>query len=271
MKDTKFERTTHEATGRHQGNLKRFLRGIQNDHEKDERDKQRAKSEVERLNMAVGGGSSSSPRANTQSFSNAAPASASQVSIADRKRQMAQLADLGIAIPDQYRGQMALAGEWQVVSQKPVEPGEQAEKEPLLSVGVRKRKLECQEEEQEASQTLKKKGWGTTTKEYPSQSKQDLEALFAGSIHFKKENPNSVLKEEDSYQLVADDQGCYKASVDNDVLDTKDEIRVKREDVSERSPSPGQLPDQAGATTEGAAEAPGIVFKKRKSKSARPK
>jgi hypothetical protein len=266
VKDTKFERTQHEATGRHQGNLKRFLRGIQNDHEKDEREKQRAKSEVERLNKAVGGASTSSAQGNPHAFRRPEPASASQITIADRKRQMAQLAEMGVAVPDQFRGEMALAGDWQVLSQKPAELDQENDREASLSVGIRKRKLEGQEEEEEAGEEVKKKGWGSTTKEYPTSPPKDLDALLASSIPVKKEEKVPAIKQEESGQFTAIEQVCYDAQVKHDTPDIVDTLQMKQEDVSGLSPPSGMVSDQTEATAPDRFEG---LFKKRKSKTAR--
>ncbi|MBE7181524.1 MAG: hypothetical protein INR71_10015, partial [Terriglobus roseus] len=56
VRDTKFERQQHDATGRHQSNIQRSLRTLHRDAERGERDKQRARDEVARLNGVVGGG-----------------------------------------------------------------------------------------------------------------------------------------------------------------------------------------------------------------------
>lgn len=273
MKDTKFERTQHEATGRHQGNLKRFLRGIQNDHEKDEREKQRARAEVERLNKAVGGPSTLSDPGQTQSVRRPASASTSQATVADRKRQMAQLAEMGIAVPDEYRGEMALAGDWQIVSQKPVNPEELINENPPLSIGVRKRKLEGQEEEEEeAGAALKRRGWGSTIKEYPSLEKPDLEALLAGTHRVKKEADVAVVKQEEFEQHAADDQVCYSSRSDGDALHTQGKVHVKQEDDAELPTLlPGHISDGAGNLGKDMSGAPEVVFKKRRSKNARQK
>jgi len=266
VKDTKFERTQHEATGRHQGNLKRFLRGIQNDHEKDEREKQRAKSEVDRLNRAVGGASTSPAQDDAHTSRRPAPAGASQISVADRKRQMAQLAEMGIAVPDEYRREMALVGDWQVVSQKPVELGQPTGKEPFLSVGVRKRKFEGQEEEEEAGENVKKKGWGSMTKEYPSNPPKDLDALLAGSSSVNEENV-PIVKREDSDQLASNKQVCYNVQADFNTSRDTDKVEVKQEESSALS----AVSDGVPAETEHVSPEPlGVAFKKRKPKKIRP-
>ncbi|ERF73491.1 hypothetical protein EPUS_04114 [Endocarpon pusillum Z07020] len=268
VKDTKIERNLHEATGRHQGNLKRFLRDIQNNHEKDEREKQRAKSEVERLNRAVGATSTSSAQTSAHISRRTTAVSASSSTVADRKRQMAQLAEMGIAVPDEFRGEMALAGDWQVVSQKPVESGQETEKGSSLSVGVRKRKFEGQEEDEGASETIQRKGWGSTTKQYPSHAHRDLDVLLAGNISAKKEESLPTLKQEDSDQLTVEEHVCYNAQEDQDAIDATENPQVKQEAVSAPSATSDQVAEETRAPSLGSLE---VVFKKRKSKATRPK
>jgi cell division septum initiation protein DivIVA len=192
VKDTPFEKKQHEETGRHQGQLKRFLRGIQNDHEKAEREKRQAKAEVERLNKAVGGGTSSTTSAPPPSFKKTGGASKTPASAADRKKQIQQLVDMGIAVPDEYRADMALAGDWTVVSQRKVE---ELVIDESLNKGVRKRKFEGQEEEEEAGETVVRRGWGSTTKRYPGEDTDDLDTLFSMNPLKKKEEEEIVKKE----------------------------------------------------------------------------
>jgi hypothetical protein len=266
VKDTKFERGQHEATGRHQGNLKRFLRGIQNDHEKDEREKQRAKSEVERLNKAVSAPSTLSIQGNPHVPRTATPSGTTQITAADRKRQMTQLAEMGIAVPEEYRRDMALAGDWQVISQKPVELGQQ---EASLNVGVRKRKVEGQGEEEGAGETVQKKGWGSTTRGYPVKEKE-LDDLLTGSIFVKKASA-SELKQEDFHPFSTDLHIGSDVQIDHGDLDATNTVTVKQEvdpPISSLSSLPGRVPEQTDRVSPGPME---IVFKKRKSKSTRPK
>ncbi|KEF56072.1 uncharacterized protein A1O9_07653 [Exophiala aquamarina CBS 119918] len=190
VKDTPFERKQHESTAKHQSNLKRFLRDIQNGHERSERDKQRAKAEVDRLKGTFG--SSSSDPANTLG-SGAQPApQPSRISApvfqsaADQKRQWAQLADLGIKVPEQVRSEMAMAGDWAVISNQPVI---EEQREQPLSVGVKKRKLEGQEEEEETGERegiVARPRWGATTRRFPGYDEADLDGLLSGSISTAK-------------------------------------------------------------------------------------
>lgn len=69
-----------------------------------------------------------------------------QATPAQRKQQLAQLAEMGVSIPEEFRPDMAMAGEWQVTSERIIEP--EGEKKPdALALGVRKRAVEEEEEE----------------------------------------------------------------------------------------------------------------------------
>ncbi|KAF2276096.1 uncharacterized protein EI97DRAFT_418866 [Westerdykella ornata] len=258
VRDTKFERANHEATGRHQGNIQRSLRGIHREQEAEQRKKQQAKDEVARLNGIVSGASGASAAGSSTAKANDARAGGKptfsrtgerQATLEDRKRQAAQLAAMGIAVPDQVRGELALAGEWQVVSQRVVdEDGEEVKSG--LSTGVRKRKID--EEEQEhlaAAETItRKKGWGNTFKRLPGKSgEEDIEALFGG-------NKEDVKKEEGG------DEGIKKEG------EIKEEEGVKTEETHSGLQDIPTEEEAAQRTREAAAEpaAPAVVFKKRK-------
>jgi len=62
--------------------------------------------------------------------------------------------------------------------------------EPSLSIGVKKRKFEGQEEEEEAGEVVARRGWGASTKRYPGQDTTDLDDLLAGPILLKKQKPD---------------------------------------------------------------------------------
>lgn len=156
------------------------------------REKQRAKDEVSRLNGVVSGSSSSGgpsgvpnqepPSSSSNSSAAGAPwrrrptfhppvnDAGQQATPAERRRQLAQLAEMGIAVPEEFRGDLAMAGDWQVVSERVIHDHDEegVKKEEVeergeerkyaaaqgLSIGVRKRKYERQEnEEEEGNQT----------------------------------------------------------------------------------------------------------------------
>ncbi|KAJ5217287.1 glyoxylate reductase [Penicillium chermesinum] len=218
IRDTPFEKTQHEASPKHQGNLKRFLRDIHRNNENKERETQRAKSEVERLRQAVAGESST---------------------------------------PGPYRADLALAGNWQTVSEtKIMEPDEVATK----SIGVRKRKLNEEEvdEEGEPLEQYEHKGWGSRMRSHPvgRQDDDDLDALLASTTNLKKtKNPKTGMGNEEA---------------------PKPEVLPKSEEAPEPTPEAASTiaikteegVDTALPTNETPASesAPGVVFKKRKPK-----
>ena len=103
-----------------------------------------------------------------------------QATPADRKRQLAQLAEMGVAIPEDFRREMAMAGDWETTSEALVYENDFMKKEEPedvkpggLNVGVRKRKFEGQEEEEEAGEAVVRKGWGSTIRAYPGPGDDD--------------------------------------------------------------------------------------------------
>jgi hypothetical protein len=172
VRDTTLEKKSHEATPKHQGNIQRSLRDIHKRTEREDREKQRAKDEVARLNGLVSGkqqpiisvASGSQPAApKLKSTAPSAPAS-----VAERKRQMEQLAAMGVAIPEEYRRDMSIQGEWATVAERPVysrpiKSTSDDEDDDTKAFGVRKRKLEDEEDKL----NLAPKAWGSRLKSYP--------------------------------------------------------------------------------------------------------
>ncbi|KAK4156587.1 ankyrin repeat-containing domain protein [Chaetomidium leptoderma] len=137
VRETGLERANHESTAKHQGAIKRSLRDLHRNADQKERDKERAKREVERLNGVVSGSRSGSgsgshaPRPGTQP-SGAPPQK--QSAEAERQTQLEQLAELGVNIPTELRGTMAMVGEWTVTSTRVIEkPDEMADSKDLES------------------------------------------------------------------------------------------------------------------------------------------
>lgn len=155
-----------------------------------------------------------------------------------------------------------MAGDWEILSEKPLDrpttKGEdpdaaEATNATALSVGVRKRKLE-DEEEEESSQGATRKGWGSTFKTYPGStaSEENLEALFSSTTVKKPPEFN--------------DEGIEGLLPK---VKTEDAEECNDEALSKRS-----HPDVIGTRppdAEGDDEAPSVVFKKRKVKILRPR
>ena len=216
MRDTPFERRQHEGTAKHQNNLKRFLRDIQNNHERSERETQKAKNEVERLNRLTGSGSPQPAVAS--SVPSIRKSASGPFTAADQKRQWSQLSEMGIQVPDNYRAEMAMPGGWSTVS-KPKQEG--AADEESLSKGVRKRKLEEGEEEEGNFSQPVRKAWGKSAKSYPGQHSDDLDALLSGHVLLKREKLEA--KEEKSTPSRDDAESEGSKLISSDIHTPQDE------------------------------------------------
>ena len=269
VRDTKFERQQHEATGRHQGSVQRSLRELHKTHDREEREKQRAENEVARLNGIVSGKSDGSSQDSRGKSSQSAPAPAPrQATAEERKRQIARLAEMGIAVPEEYRRDMAMAGDWETIAEAPAKPTikEEGLKPGAVAVGVRKRKADDEAAEEEGIVPGKRKAWGSAFKSYPGSNgaEEDIEALLnsapvrnAESQSLKPESPE--IKDEETTMVKteevpvksehSEESKLVEAPVD---VASNSQARVKSEDAtSNDTPSTG------------------VVFKKRKHKSAR--
>lgn len=266
VRDTAFEKTQHEATGKHQGNLKRFLRDIHRNKEREQRESARTKNEVERLRNLVSGKPAATSRTDaTQNRPSASSNTPRQATAEDRKKQIAQLAEMGVAVPEEYRRDMAIAGDWQTVSVTPLEKDEDAGG-PRLNTGVRKRKHEENEDEDEdhAAVTNVRQGWGTATRSYPGATDDtddlDLDALLSKTKTVKRNEDLDIKRDADTKVAVKESPtegtGPTKAEPDAAGL-------VKEE--------PDSLEASGTLAPEGESKeaAPAVFFKKRKNKSAK--
>lgn len=184
---------------------------------------------------------------------------------------------MGVSIPDEFRGEMALAGDWQTTSITPIQqPEEDGEGKPIKSIGVRKRKHEGgeggegeEDEEQNEEHRFVSKGWGSRTREYPGarEDNEDLDALLASTKSVKKAKPTKEEEEE---------EGTTKKEPADDVPAAAT-TTIKGEDDTAAAPEVNQpLPvkeessSAAPVKSEREAEEPaGVVFKKRKPKAIR--
>lgn len=270
VRDTKFERAQHEATGRHQGAIQRSLKGLHKEQQAEERRKQQAKNEVARLNGLVSGSGSSSSTNVSVAAGNASGDSRvgakptfsnrgeKQATLEDRKRQLNQLAAMGIsgAVPEEIRREMAMAGDWQTVSERVV--GEDGVEKKSLSTGVHKRKLDEEEEEAVAAGEIitKKKGWGNTFRSFPGKmgggEDDDLETLFN-----KAKKPTVKVESEVKEESKVKDEPEVKEEGEKSVL--KD-IPTEEEAAAQANTKDLGI----SVKKEDDAPAPAVVFKKRK-------
>ncbi|KAJ4129830.1 hypothetical protein NW768_006800 [Fusarium equiseti] len=262
VRDTKLERTNHESTAKHQGALKRFLRDLHRGHEREEREKERAKQEIARLNGVVSGSSSSAagpsrpaPRVQQQ------PSAPTEASL---KKQREQLAEMGVAMPSDFRPEMAMPGEWTVTNTRVIEKTEEdgEVKVEKRANGVRKREAtEEEKEEENAMQSLFKKPrrWGRDSKAMP-QEDHELDALLSGSTFAPRAVKEEAVKKEE------DDTTDVKKEEDDDTT-----ALVKEEETTTVKT---EAPDEPLIKPEPEEAEPGVqavVFKKRKPKGIRQK
>jgi hypothetical protein len=157
---------------------------------------------------------------------------------------------MGVALPEEARQDMGMAGDWKVVTKKVVgEVNEQGQfEEKQLNKGVHKRKIDETEEDRIAAEGLitKKKGWGHTYKSFPGSKDNDdddLEALLGS-----KKTPE--VKEESNVKT----EEIVKGEED---IKTLQDIPTAEEAEANAAAAPVKQEEDAPA-------APAIVFKKRK-------
>ncbi|PQE31050.1 hypothetical protein CJF32_00006082 [Rutstroemia sp. NJR-2017a WRK4] len=269
VRDTKLEKANHEATPRHQGNLKRFLRDLHRGHEKEQREKDRAKDEVARLNGLVSGSGAEGSSSSSSQATYSAPKP--QATPSQRKQQLAQLAEMGISIPDEFRPDMAMAGEWQVTSERIVD--DENEKKPdALALGVRKRE---QEDEDEEAIEAKKRRWGTAIRTYPTEKEDvDLDALLNNATR-KGKGPTVKSEAEPEVKPEIKTEPGAAADDSGQTQDSKDAVQVpviKKEPSFDEAPTlPSDIPAADVKQEADEPTATGVVFKKRKAKNIRQK
>ncbi|POS75456.1 hypothetical protein DHEL01_v206148 [Diaporthe helianthi] len=295
VRDTKLERQNHEATAKHQGAVKRALRDLHRGHEREEREKERAKREIERLNGVVSSdGSASTPAAVAGPFSRTRPGAGAGVnsgaggplSETERKRQAEQLASLGVSLPDEFRKDLAMAGDWQVTSTTVVttETPADASKPGASARGVHKRERTDDEiEEENAIKGLFKKPrrWGrdSRTAAGAGGSSADLEALLGEGLVVKKQEVDTVKKEEGAASTMANAPAKQEEQERPQVKEEPSEEGISASTEFATNPSPKAKATTALKTDDGAnaADSPGapdvptVTFKKRKPKNIRQK
>ncbi|KKY33078.1 putative u1 zinc finger domain-containing protein [Diaporthe ampelina] len=297
VRDTKLERQNHDATAKHQGAVKRALRDLHRGHEREEREKERAKREIDRLNGVVssdGSGSTSTaiagpssrtrPWAGAGATSGGGPGGGGPLSGTERKRQAEQLASLGVSLPDEFRKDLAMAGDWQVTSTTIVTDTPADGSKPGTSArGVHKRERTDEEiEEEKAIKGLFKKPrrWGRDSRTGAGDGDSaDLDALLCGGLVVNKQEEDTLKKEEESQPTA--ETAPIKQEEEEPSLMKKDPseeggvpaLAEVATDSSSKTEAPA-LKTEDGASTfgsSGAQDAPAVTFKKRKPKNIRQK
>jgi hypothetical protein len=282
VRDTKLERANHEATAKHQGAVKRALRDLHRNADQKEREKERAKREVDRLNGVVSGSSTSAsgaskPAAKPKGGVYGAPPQ--QVSEAERQKQLEQLAELGVNIPTELRGTMAMAGEWTVTATRVIEDSGADNKEldsESRATGV-KREREPTEEEKEQEEAIKglfkRRKWGVDSKTMPAEEDAELEALLSGPlVKTMKEEGETQIKTEDGRGEAVQGDGAEPVKQEPLPPIKKEPDAEEPGLLATKESGPGSAPGGHGVEgSEAAVSGTAVMFKKRKPKNIRQK
>ncbi|KAG5923847.1 hypothetical protein E4U42_004817 [Claviceps africana] len=281
VRDTKLERQNHEATARHQNAIKRSLRELHRAHNREERDKERARREIERLEGVMAGGAVPVP------VPVPGGKASSRSGAEELREQREQLARMGVSVPSAFLGDMAMPGEWTVTKERVVD-GDGGDR---LAMGVRKRGAKGEgegeeDDEQDAVRGLFKRPrrWGRDSKTLQDGGEEDaeLDALLGHGVRLKGEEHcgddgdgrgGVKVKEED------DGRGMAGDARDGLAKEEEGEGSVKREDEEEAG-GDGDGDVDVDVKRESGADVSGIVgdvvggvvpvvFKKRKPKGLR--
>lgn len=171
---------------------------------------------------------------------------------------MAQLAAMGVAIPEEYRTDVAMAGDWQTVSRKSAAKEVKSEgKNVMLTSAEKKRKMkdrEEQEDEQEEEVLANRRGWGRALKKFPTDrmgGTQDLDSLLGGPIMLKKEEVDSE-KHNDEVKGEKEEKEQTTQDIKDESIESLQEQKPSvMEAKSSQPPEPSEPP---------------VMFKKRKAK-----
>ncbi|KAG6040653.1 hypothetical protein E4U41_007554 [Claviceps citrina] len=264
VRDTKLERQNHEATGRHQNAIKRSLRDLHRTHDREQREKERARREIDRLNGVVAGslpvGGPGAPRSSSPSRGTKM-SSAGESSL---KEQREQLARMGVSVPSAFLPDMAMPGEWTVTSSRVVggDADADADAAERLATGVRgkagrgrRRGEDGEEEGEDAVRGLFKKPrrWGRDTKVLSSEGEDaELEALLCGGVRLKAEGQRGG-------EAIGESKGEGEGEDGAGAGDGQDAMRAaeKEQEVT------GEMPHRDGGVFEGA-QGPGVKVKDEK-------
>jgi hypothetical protein len=183
---------------------------------------------------------------------------------------------MGVSVPDEFRPEMAIAGEWQVTSERIVEPHDGEKKPDAIALGVRKRVLN--EEELEAAET-KKRRWGSAYRTYPSEEDNgDLDALLGNVTRQGRQPAAKVEAEDEMKQEVKDEPGAsgvqlnIQPAISQGFEDQNASDIKKKPSDGENAISSTLSPSHASLKQEFDEPAAAcVVFKKRKAKNIRQK
>lgn len=301
VRDTKLERQNHEATGKHQGAVRRALNNLHRAANNEERERDRAKREIDRLNGIVANNNNNNSKSSSKnSGGSSSSGNSGTQNKEERARQAEQLAALGVALPQEFRSELAMPGEWSVTSTTIVQDKKSTDDEDEQEAGgmskargVHKReRTEEQLEHEAAVKGLFKKPrrWGRDSRGL-GEASEDLDALLSEGLVVKKkdeEGEEEELKQEEDQRPVKDEgveaeggggvkqedgMQSVKKEPDEDLVPIPGDIRV--EDGKEAAVPPVDginiKTEDGEKASEAATDVPVVAFKKRKAKNIRQK
>lgn len=293
VKDTPLSRKDHEASPKHQHALQRFLRELHRNKEKEAVAAENTKREAERLNNLDNPGYVPKPLARRAAdLVEKKPAKTSSFrSEEQKKKHLDELAALGVAMPESYRKEHAMAGDWETVRviERPATPEDPEDEE---SKRAKRRKIgDVEDEDEEETET---KNFTMRTLEYPGdavasdnigeitfkkrgKSKQTMPTVeypvqtpVAGleGIMFKKRGAKNGPKEEEDDEAIAKTSAQVPSTEEKDDVDSqsRNTDQAKGEDQLENSvmkqePSENETPTPVEPAEEG------VAFKSRKTRN----
>lgn len=233
--------------------------------------------EVERLKGLVsGGGSGSSAGSSSSAFGRGPTPSIpkQQATAASIQKQRAQLAEMGVSIPSEFRSDMAMPGEWQVTAERVIDPEGEEKKPEALALGVRKRVVG---EEEEELNEAKKRRWGSTYRTHPTEEEDnDLDTLLSNATRKGKEPETKVETKVEVKEEASDPPGIPEPTSEGalpvSAVKTESPSGLDGQDEAEAAKVLDSIPPISEAKPEiEDLIAPGVVFKKRKAKNIRQK
>ena len=285
VRDTAIERKNHETSARHQNNIQRSLRELHKGKEREERDKQRAKDEVSRLNGLVGGQTSEGTTASSASTgpgtkavsasqdvsrsSKPAPPPIAKTTAQQRIAHAEQLAAMGVELPEELKKAITGVGSYEVVNAQEVDitPSSDAVTvhRSLAEILAEARqeqngvKVEAEMEEDEA-ESKAKSGIKRKADDDDEDDPRDEETAprtrkaWGSTI---KAYPGKT------EEVDVGDLDALLGGVTNKAAKAEDGSEVKPEEVTKET-ALDAIPDSKEASA--AASAPPVMFKKRKGK-----
>ncbi|KAF1826212.1 uncharacterized protein K489DRAFT_109691 [Dissoconium aciculare CBS 342.82] len=270
VRDSAIEKRNHEASIKHQNNIQRSLRNLHKNHDREEREKQRAKDEVARLKGEIPPPRDAAPTVPATTGPLLTPAQ-------QRKAHAEQLASLGVLLSGELKREVTGVGEFEVVNERQLYNGGK----PVVSTVSRslaeilaeersggganenepddrlKRKAEDDEDDDENTNPRdeearpKRRAWGSNFKTYPGQKEDDdvenLDSLLSG---VRAAKATVALKKEDSVPTDAiKGEGLQLSEETSPITETKS-------NVTELKQEPNNAENAQTA----------VIFKKRKVK-----